>query len=105
MENERARLNGFCRDCGCNHAQAAADAKALGFEREFDAGIYTCCQLAQWADEQWLVWHEAAVEDGKVPEEVTRALEVEAVDTRFVPVHIRLRQDPRFQGGLPSQFT
>jgi hypothetical protein len=55
---------------------------------EFLAGIYTCCQVVQWADEQWLAWEQAAREDGQAPEEVTSALEVEP-DALFVPVQVR----------------
>lgn len=64
MENDQTRLNGVCRRCGCNEALALADARAVGFQDEFLAGIYTCCQVVQWADEQWVAWQDAAREDG-----------------------------------------
>lgn len=80
-------MSGVCGSCGSTQALAAADARALGFLGEFAAGTYSCCQVVQWADEQWLAWQDAAREDGKVPEEVTRSLEFEP-DERFVPVRI-----------------
>ena len=55
----------ICRVCGCTEAQAIADARTLGFQRELQSGFYTCCQIATWADEQWLAWLEAADQDGK----------------------------------------
>jgi hypothetical protein len=48
----------------------------LGFQEEFQGGVYTCCQVVAWADEQWLAWTEAAAEDGRSEEEVTRPLEI-----------------------------
>ena len=98
MENDQTRLNGVCRGCGCNEALALADARAVGFQDEFLAGIYTCCQVVQWADEQWVAWQDAAREDGRGPEEVTRPLEV-GPDAAFVPVLVR---KPRFPLG-PKQ--
>jgi hypothetical protein len=88
MEDDQARINGICRRCGCTEGIAAADARAVGFLDEFLAGSYTCCQVVQWADEQWLAWQEAASEDGKPVEEVTRPLEFEA-EALFVPVRVR----------------
>ena len=96
MEEDRTRINSLCRSCGCNEAQAAADAKALGLRDEFQAGINTCCQVVQWADEQWLAWLEAADEDGKTTEEVTRPLEIRESEMLFGPVHTR---NPRLKGG------
>ena len=48
----------------------------LGFQEEFQAGVYSCCQVVAWADEQWLAWTEAAAEDGRSAEEATRPLEI-----------------------------
>jgi hypothetical protein len=85
-------MNTICRQCGCTPSQAAADALVLGFQDEFQAGQYTCCQVVAWADEQWLAWAEAAAEDGKSEEEVTKPLEVMECPG-LVP--IRLRVIPR----------
>jgi len=66
----------ICRNCGSTPSQAAADAWVVGFQQEFQAGVYTCCQVVAWADEQWLAWTEAAAEDGRSEEEATKCLEV-----------------------------
>ncbi len=66
----------ICRKCGCTTPQAAADAFVVGFQNEFEAGVYSCCQVVMWADEQWQAWITAAAEDGKSEEEVTKPLEI-----------------------------
>jgi hypothetical protein len=79
----------ICRHCGCTAPQAAADALVLGFEDEFQAGTYSCCQVVAWADEQWLAWTEAAAEDGRPEEEVTRPLEILECPS-LVPIRLRV---------------
>ena len=74
----------ICRNCGCTESQTIADAGTLGLQRELQDGLYTCCQIAAWADEQWLAWLEAAAEDGKPVDEVT--LPLERLDTDFVQI-------------------
>jgi hypothetical protein len=74
MESEQANpgqvnANESLRLCKGRQTQALSDAKALGFEREFEEGIYSRSQLSQWAGEQWLVWLEAAAADRKAAEE------------------------------------
>ena len=92
MENDEPTNTESCRNCGCSQPQAAADARALGMEEEFASGQYTCCQVVQWADEQWLAFLDAASEDGKSTEHATRPLEIsEPAD--FVPVRLRKRGD------------
>ena len=81
----------ICRQCGSSPAQAFADAQAVGFEQEFRAGAYTCCQVVTWADEQWLAWAEAACQDGK-PADFTR-IEVATKPSR-TPVRVRSRKRP-----------
>ena len=92
MGDSQPIANGLCRNCGCNQAQAAADARALGFEEEFASGIYSCCQVVSWADEQWVAWLDAAKEDGKIAENVTGPLEISEPAREFV--HVR-RRTPR----------
>jgi hypothetical protein len=53
-----------------------ADAWVIGFQEEFLAGVYSCCQVVTWADEQWLAWTEAASEDGRSEAEATKPLEI-----------------------------
>ena len=89
MGDNQPIINGLCRYCGYNQAQAAADARALGFGEEFASGIYACCQVVQWADEQWLAWLNAAEQDGKMAEDVTRPL---ISDPAREFVHVRSRK-------------
>lgn len=89
MGDDQLIINGLCRHCGCNQAQAGADARALGFEEEFASSIYSCCQVVQWADEQWLAWSDAAEQDGKTAENVTRPLEISEPAREFVHVGSR----------------
>ena len=62
-----------------------------GLSKEFASGIYTCCQVVQWADEQWLAWLDAAAQDGKMAEEA-RPLEISEAAREFV--HVRSRKLP-----------
>jgi len=83
----------ICRQCGCTESQAAGDASVLGFEDEFRTGVYSCCQVVAWADEQWLAWAEAAAEDGKSEEEATKPLEILECPG-LVPVRLRVFPKP-----------
>ena len=58
-------MTNICAVCGRTKSEAIADTNALGLQQEFQAGIYTCCQIGQWADEQALAWFEAVEEDNK----------------------------------------
>jgi len=79
----------ICEHCGCTASQAAADALVLGFKEEFQNGVYSCCQVVAWADEQWLAWAEAAAEDGRPEEEVTKPLEIMECPG-LVPIRLRV---------------
>ncbi|MBV8811697.1 MAG: hypothetical protein JO033_23765 [Acidobacteriaceae bacterium] len=92
MRDNHPIINALCRQCGCNQAQAAADARALGFEEEFASGIYTCCQVVHWADEQRLAWLNAAKQDGKIAEDVMRRLGLSEPAGEFVHLRSRRRQ-------------
>jgi hypothetical protein len=88
MESEQANPgqvspNESLRLCRGRQTQALSDAKALGFEQEFEAGIYNRSQLSQWAGEQWLVWLEAAAEDRRAAEQT------EDSEARMVPLRVR----------------
>jgi len=67
----------------------------LGLNDEFERGLYSCCQLVAWADEQWLAWIEAASEDGKPVDKATKPLEINEAEPE--PVLVRLRSQ-RQQG-------
>lgn len=77
-----------CKNCGCTASQAIADAKTLGLQRELENGVYTCCQIADWAQEQWTAWMEATQQDSERADQVQDPVgdEVESV---FVPVRFR----------------
>ncbi|MBV8073744.1 MAG: hypothetical protein JO270_27875 [Acidobacteriaceae bacterium] len=49
-----------------------AEAEALGFQDEFRDGLYSCCEIVQWAEEQWRAWLDAAKEDAQNGREVKR---------------------------------
>jgi hypothetical protein len=68
-------MNEKCRTCGSTESQIVDDARTLGLLKELQSGIYTCCQIVVWADEQWLAWIQAAEEDGKAVDDVTTPLE------------------------------
>jgi hypothetical protein len=52
-----------CENCGRTRSQVLADAKSLGLSEEFQSFVYSCCQISEWADEQWLAWFQATRED------------------------------------------
>jgi hypothetical protein len=56
-------MNKMCELCRRTQFEAMAEAKTLGLEQEFEAGIYTCCQVSEWADEQAIAWLEAIEAD------------------------------------------
>ena len=66
----------------------------LGFQEEFQAGVYSCCQVVMWADEQWLALTEAAAEDGRSEEEVTRPLEIMDCPG-LVPIRFHVYRDTK----------
>jgi hypothetical protein len=84
MKREEPNSGELLRLCKGRQTQALSDAKALGFEQEFEAGLYTRSQVSQWAGEQWLVWLEAAAQDRKSAQE-----ETEDSQAQMVPVHVR----------------
>jgi hypothetical protein len=86
-------MHDICRSCGSTKSQIIDDARTLGLLKELGRGLYTCCQVVAWADEQWLAWVEAAEEDGKAVDAVTRPLEFSEAETVVVPV--RRPQIPR----------
>ena len=84
-----------CRGCGCTELQTMEDLRTLSLP----SGDYTCCQVAAWADEQWQAWLEAANDDGKQVDDVTRPLERVEKEAVLVPVHIRRPLDLGFGRG------
>jgi hypothetical protein len=77
-----------CDACGLTETQALADAKTLGLLEEFRGGVYTCCQVAMWANEQWLAWFDA-VDGGGTELAAGIELPEEPEESLLVPVRLR----------------
>jgi hypothetical protein len=78
-----------CDGCGCTKSQAMADAKTLGIEQEFQSGVYTCCQIADWAEEQWSAWAQATREDADYLDEGSTSAELDSEEAVLVPIRFR----------------
>jgi hypothetical protein len=86
-----------CGTCGRAEAQAVADAKSLGLEKELERGIYTCCQIALWADEQALAWLEATQANGNGANGVIGIAEQYEPEAILVPIRLRQSQVPWYR--------
>jgi hypothetical protein len=95
-------MSNTCRICGSRESQTIADARTLGLLNELQSGVYTCCQIVAWADEQWLAWAQAAEEDGKWADDVTRPLESAEAETVIIPIRLRRWENPPL--GNPFDF-
>jgi hypothetical protein len=82
--------------CRCTNSQAMADAKTLGLEQEFQSGIYTCCQIAEWAEEQWSAWAQATHEDADCRNDGSIGAELGNEQGALVPLRF-LRPVPWFR--------
>jgi hypothetical protein len=78
-----------CNGCGCTQSQSIADAKTLGLEQEFQSGIYTCCKIAEWAQEQWSAWAQATEEDTEYRSGGSINPELATEQVGLVPVRFR----------------
>ena len=78
-----------CEACGLTESQALADAKTLGLLEEFKCGIYTCCQINAWAQEQWLAWFEAVEADAFRTQDGLGPVEESEAEAMLVPVRLR----------------
>lgn len=78
-----------CKNCGCTESHVRADARTLGVQQEFESGVYTCCQIADWAQEQWLACVEATQQDARRADEVVKWPEHDDAEAMFVPVRFR----------------
>lgn len=58
-------MSDACGSCRRTRVEIIAEAKTLGLQQEFPGGRYTCCQIADWSDEQLMAWLEATRDDGK----------------------------------------
>ena len=72
-----------------------ADAKALGLKQEYESGVHTCCQIAEWAQEQGSAWIEATLQDVQHTNELMPGHDAVAEGV-LVPVRLR-KPVPRFK--------
>ncbi|HTU48525.1 MAG TPA: hypothetical protein VMF91_25915 [Bryobacteraceae bacterium] len=90
-------MNTKCKRCERTESQIAADAKTLGLLQELDSGVYTCCQISQWAHEQWFAWFEAIQQDGKLVDDITLRSEFDESEVVLVPVRVCQSQVPWYK--------
>ena len=90
-------MSNICLVCGRTESEAIADASALGLQQEFQNGIYTCCQIAAWADEQASAWFEALAQDGKWTGESTAQPDTPELQPVFVRVRSSRPQVPWYR--------
>ena len=88
-EEENKQMESICKLCGCTESDSIADAKTLGLQEEFETGVYTCCQIAAWAHEQWVAWFEAANEHANRGSDTAANADCAEEDTVLVPVRFR----------------
>lgn len=86
-----------CESCRRSDSQVIADAKALGLLQEFQCGLYACCQISAWADEQWLAWSTAACEDANLAEETNNQNRGLLAEQLFAPIRFRRPQVPWYR--------
>jgi hypothetical protein len=78
-----------CTLCGYTEAESVADAKTLGLYGEFQSGVYTCCQIRAWAQEQWSAWVQVRNEDSSCGYDKTVRTDYRQEDAVLVPVRFR----------------
>ncbi|MBV9501531.1 MAG: hypothetical protein JO138_19355 [Acidobacteriaceae bacterium] len=78
-----------CDACGLTESQALAAAKTIGLHEEFNCGLYSCCQVSAWADEQCLAWFEAVEEDAQLAQQALNTIDDFGKEAALVPVHLR----------------
>jgi hypothetical protein len=79
-----------CEMCGRTESEAIADARTLGLYEELKVGVYTCCEIAEWADEQYLAWSEAISEHARYWDQSTHDTQLQS-EAVLVPVRSRPR--------------
>jgi hypothetical protein len=92
-----------CTICSRSESQVIADAKALGLLQEFECGIYSCCEISEWADEQSLAWSKAAHEDAIYAEEQDSPPSLADAEPTLTTVPIRRRYVPWYRN--PDELT
>jgi hypothetical protein len=87
-------MNKKCKRCGRTESQITAGARTLGLLQKLDSGVYTCCQISQWADEQSLAWFEAMQQDRELVNGITIPRDFTESEVVLVPVRLRRTQVP-----------
>jgi hypothetical protein len=77
-----------CEMCGRTESEAMADARTLGLYEELEGGVYTCCQIATWADEQCWAWSEAISEEAWYRDQSSHGTQLQS-EAMLVPVRLR----------------
>jgi hypothetical protein len=90
-------MSNRCPVCGKTKSEAMADAKAIGLQEAFERGVYTCCQVAEWADEQALAWVQATHEDSWCEPGESDSAELSEGPPVFVYVRRRRPQVPWYR--------
>jgi hypothetical protein len=90
-------MNNACKVCGATESQALAYARTLGLQPELQGGLYTCCQIAAWAEEQQSAWWAATQEDSKRVDDLSRPPESGEAEAVLVPVRLRRAPVPWFR--------
>ena len=90
-------MSNICGLCGRTESEAMADAKMLGLQQEFGLKIYTCCQIAEWADEQAFAWFRAIAEDSKRIEEAPELPQLGDPEPVLIKVRSRRSQVPWYR--------
>jgi hypothetical protein len=86
-----------CAKCGRTESQTTADAKTLGLLQELQCRVYTCCQITEWADEQWLAWVEATQQNTQLIDDASIRPEFNESEVMLVPVRLCRQQVPWFR--------
>lgn len=88
-------MSRICTVCGYSESRVLAEARVLGLTEEFYKGLYTCCQIAQWANEQFVAWVEAADEDRARANGTNGEADWLTHEPAVVPLRKRRRDHPR----------
>ena len=96
-------MTNTCATCGHTELQAIVEAKPLGLEQEFESGIYTCCQIVEWAAEQSQAWFEATHDCRKPDGHDTNLPDFGGTESPLVRVCTKRREVPWFRS--PGDFA
>jgi hypothetical protein len=96
-------MTNTCATCGHTESQAIVEAKTLGLQQEFESGIYTCCQIVEWAAEQSQAWFEATHDCRKPDGHDTKLPDYGETESLLVRVRTKRQKVPWFRS--PGDFA